>query len=174
MRLTNAMRDTVVIRETNRLFDDKQKKAQNAFTKELEKEVQVQHPFPEKHMGLVHDGWISTCNYARVKFPNSTDRHGTYFTMNSSFPCKRFTDRFEVVPTAKLTSLNEEVEKLKNKRREFKNKISKIVYGFTTVKHVVENLPELKDHFQPEKKAESMVPVPVDQIKEVRKLLKGN
>lgn len=172
MRLTNAMRDTVSRRETDKKFEDKLKKANSDLIKEIEKEVQLQHPYPHS-MDIVTDGWVSTCTYARIKFPNTTNRSESYFSMNSSFPCKRFTDRFELSPTDKLTKLYSAHEELKAERLKFKNKLSSILYGFNTVKQCVENIPEIKNHFEPEKKAESMVPVPMDQIKEMRKLLKG-
>ena len=171
MRLTNAMRDSIVESEVRKKFNKDLLRVENILMKSIESEARVKTKCVSPSM--IKTGYIHVSNSFELEGYNNRERKriGINKGMNSSFPIKHGEYSHKIKPKGEILANIKVSRKIKKDVDEFKGDLRQVLYSYTTVAKLVISVPELKSYFKDTKKAQSMALIPTETIKKVRKSL---
>lgn len=172
MRLTNALRKDIVEKESAKKFHDKITEAESALKMEIDKKVAASVPkwITQK---MIDSTFINTTNSIELigRYSNQTPEQRVFNRtgIDNYYPIKNHSSH-SVKLEGSILRKTSAVVRLNKEKSVFEVKLRNVLYSFSTIKKLVENLPELKEY------CNGLVPtakamIPVAQIKEVRKML---
>lgn len=171
MRITNAMRDSILEKESNKKFYDIISSQEKDFNDQCNIECgnHIAKITPEINSKLLEENWLRTCN----SFDISNLDDDEYDYRSSSYYPKKYSDYndFKFTASAKLKKLYKKWQETELEETNFYNDLRLVLNAYSSHKPLLLAMPELSCHFENEVKAMSMAVVPIEQIESVRKLL---
>lgn len=151
--------------EAEKKFDKQIEKEEEKLINLLEKLVVSEFKVPNEIKKITEGenaNWINTNSSVRVR---ELVTGSEYFNLNSSFPCLPKNCTFEVKACEKTKEVYKSINKLRDEKSKFKSKLESTILALKTDKKVIENIPELKNHFE---SVNSLLPVAMSDIKLLR------
>lgn len=167
-RVSMANAERIATIEAEKKFDKDIEKLEIAFNKLVEAEVIKNYPIPKEVKKLLDDDllWINTTNDVSI-VALEEERSSYSHDMTSYLPCYAKSYLFSIKATGEMKKIFQEIKKKKKEKRDFDNKLESMILSLGTVKKVLENIPELSNHFTQTDK--TFLPVAIEQIKSIRK-----
>lgn len=175
-RLTIDKRTIIIKKETNTKYHDVITAAEKEFSDEILKEARKTVPkwITDE---MIESKFINTNDdviIKGIKDPNNLRYHNKEqsesYCISSYIPTIRHR-HIEFNITKTIQNKIDKVTKLKKERDQFKKKIRGVLLAFSSIKKLLEHLPELETHFEGDI-VKSKALVPIAAIKEVKKLIK--
>lgn len=167
MKITIAMRNSILQKELTKKFHDDLAKAEKDLIEEVEKElVKTIKKIPKE---LIDERYVRVESTVEIEIEG--ERRSKSIEVYNSYPITWDSYSHKMKPTAKIKSLLAKEKALKDARDKFKADLRRILDGFNTHKNLVANVPEFQEYFTNLETAQSMAIIPYEQIKEVRKQL---
>jgi len=173
MRLTQEKRRTIVNTESSNKFYDNLAKNEKAIYDECNKLAKKGTPSWVTD-DILASGYLNTTNNFNIKgekyyYFNRTMDLSNGMQLYNYLPQKGYDDS-QIEKSKTLINLLSKRALLLDSREKFKLDLRQVLCGYTTVKKLLEAVPELKEHFKNEVASSALVPV--EQIVRVRKSIK--
>ena len=171
MRLTNAIRDSIILKESNKKFNKELDRIADEIKKLVELDAAASIPKEindaiKKYPELKDSGWIS---YTLKVNLNLASGNSKTEAISNPLPFQRNRYGIEIKASKKLESLYEKEKNLKEQSAVFRSELRKIVYGFTSVKPLIKAMPEMEIYFK--ETNSNMALIPYEAINKIRKEL---
>jgi hypothetical protein len=142
-RLTIEKRKQIVKAESDLKFNEDFEKAKTDFQKECEAIVKKGSP----KVPAALEAYVSYKNSIELSICGSEQKKYGVRLINlpNSYPCKNYSHKIEFKGRVKQKA--EKIKKIKEERSEFESKLRSSISQFTTVKKLLDAIPELGHHF---------------------------
>lgn len=169
MRLTNSQREGILEQEITLKFNEVENENERKLIEACKKQIEKNIPKELLDIQVKYPQYLNTT--CSVEF---SDKHlaceagKRYFDLQDYYPVEEWA-RLEVEVKGEIKKILEKMVKIKKEKQQLKIDLKAILFSVTTVKKLLEIVPEFKDYF-PENKTETAI-VPASLIKNVRKNL---
>lgn len=169
MRLTHAIRDHIVDTEINKKF--KSPKEELLKTIKAHVVAKIRASIPRLDSNLITDHWIKVSNEIECKGEMETEIDDFFYDnpLDDYLPIKWTAETHKVEIDSELEIYIARYRKIKEAEKDFRQKLRKIVYGFNSVKQLLEAVPEFRGYFSQDDAGKDLIPVAF--VLEVRQLL---
>lgn len=181
MRLTNATRDNISVKEVSKKFDKQLEKIKTEFQTELLLLAKAKIENIKFPSHLFDDGYLLRSAQTEITFSEEfkkehmVNRYSTTvreYDLDEPLIVKPHEGLHKIKANKKLETLYLKRKNLEEERRKFSTDLRDILYCYNTDKQLVEAIPECSIYFEDEKAVKtSTALVPIDQIKSIRKQL---
>lgn len=179
MRLTNSLKKVIIEKAVAEKFHDKLIASEKALIDSIEVEVVKMIKKRNIHIPqqLIDEGFINTStNVELSKLPNSrmTYKYGNQadYSIYNSYTTTMYGSNLTIKETSKIITAHRTDAKLLEQRTKFKKDLTQTLNAFTTVKKLVEAMPEIKQFIDDSNIPMSNSLIPIEQINKMRRQLK--
>ena len=172
MKLTIAIRDEIVERETELKYHDLILKAEKSFIEAVQAQAIKEHAPKEKIPQWLIDGnYINHTRSIRICHHDGQTisyGDGKNVEIYENIYVDQHTDNARVTMNKGTEKKRDKLRELKSNKKSFRDSVRNVVNSFNTDKQILEHIPEFSAYF-PANQAFQLVPV--EELEKVRKML---